>query len=65
MNDLRLALVFAAGLLICQPGYAQPASLPMNTPVRIAGVETVCTGVSLDDRLFVFHDPNLGKPRRR
>ncbi len=50
MNDLRLALVFAAGLLICQPGYAQPASLPMDTPVRIAGVETVCTGVSLDAR---------------
>ncbi len=34
----------------------------LTTTVALSEVRT---GVSLDDRLFVFHDPNLGKPRRR
>ncbi len=51
MISSRHALVFAAGLLTSsQPGFSQPASLAMDAPVKIAGIETVCTGVSLEAR---------------
>ena len=43
------ALVFTT-LLLAGPGAAQPANLAMDTPTRIAGIESVCTGVGLDAR---------------
>lgn len=37
-------------LLALLPGSALAQSLPMDTPVTIGGIETVCTGVGLDAR---------------
>ena len=48
MTPLRVSLAFFALCLASPSGLAQ--TLRMDTPTVIAGVETVCTGASLDAR---------------
>src|SRR5579872_7155118 len=48
MMRLRGMLISFAATLMAEPALAQ--SLAMDAPTNVAGVETVCTGVSLDAR---------------
>lgn len=50
MISLRHALLSAGLWTVSQPGFSQPASLAMDVPIQIAGIETVCTGVGLEAR---------------
>lgn len=49
MAAIRLARALALAMMLA-PGAALAQDLPIDTPVTVGGVETVCTGIGLDAR---------------